>query len=59
MAGSVAYTCSKIYPYCAYVLTAGLDATNFPLILTHIDQNHKHEHPYAPFQTINDALTYS
>jgi hypothetical protein len=59
MAGSCAYVCSKVYPHCAYVLTAGLDATNLPLILTHIAQEHGHQRPVVSGATIMDGFTLS
>jgi len=60
MAGSIAWDCKKIYPHCAFTLAADLDATNLPLIFTHLAQAHgSHAHPSAPQITINAAATYS
>lgn len=59
MAGSCAYTCSKVFPQCAFTISAQLDATNLPLIFAHIAQSHYKDHPNAPGQTIMDALTLS
>lgn len=59
MAGQVAVACSKIFPECAYVLTADADATNFPLWFQHLKDQHEHAAPVPPTATLNAALTYS
>ena len=58
-AGSMSYICSKIYPECAYVVTTQLDATNLPLILTHLELNHNTARPVYKDATYSTAFTYS
>ncbi len=58
MAGSMAVTCSKCFPECAYTLGAGLDATNLPLWLTHIKEKHTHAE-LPPEVTLFNSLTLS
>lgn len=59
MAGSCAYTCSKIFPECAFVVSAGLDATNLPLIFAHLKLSHYKAHPVAPDADVFTAFTLS
>lgn len=59
MAGSCAYTCSKIFPECAFALGAQLDATNLPLIFAHLKASHYKSHPNAPEADVFTAFTLS
>lgn len=58
MAGSLAVTCSLVFPQCAYTLGAGLDATNLPLWLAHIKEYHLHAE-LGPGVTLFNSLTLS
>jgi len=59
MAGSIAVTCSKAFPQCAFTIAAAVVETNLPLWFTHIKNNHTHDSPAPPEASLNAALTYS